>query len=104
RFFRKEVEPNVKQWEKDGFFPQELFRKAGSAGLLCPGIPMEYGGGGGDARHLAILYEEHSYSPSGTWLESGLTTDFSAYCFLNAGTEAQKQEWLPKMAAGKSII
>ena len=103
RFFQKEVEPNVKQWQKDGFFPAELFRKAGQVGMLCAGIPEEYGGMGGDYLHHAILYEEHGYSPGGVSLEGGLCTDTTSYCILNGGTEAQKREWLPQFAAGEVI-
>jgi alkylation response protein AidB-like acyl-CoA dehydrogenase len=47
RFFRKEVEPYVGQWETEGMFPRDIFRKAGAAGLLQVGLPAEYGGGGG---------------------------------------------------------
>lgn len=104
RFLQRNVEPNLKQWEKDGYYPADLFREAGKAGLLCPGIPVEYGGGGGDERHQIILHEEHCYLPGGASLESGMTTDFSSYCFLNNGTEEQRQEWLPRMATGEEII
>ena len=103
RFFQKEVEPNVRQWQKDGFFPAELFKHAGRAGLLCAGIPEEYGGMGGDYLHHAILYEEHGYSPGGVALEGGLCTDTTSYCILHGGTEAQKHEWLPQFAAGEVI-
>ena len=103
RFFQREVEPNVKQWEKDGFFPRELFNAAGKAGLLCAGIPEEYGGGGGDFLHHAILYEEHGYSPAGAALEAGLTTDTAAYVVLHGGTEEQKKQWLPRFATGEVI-
>ncbi|HTT83648.1 MAG TPA: acyl-CoA dehydrogenase family protein [Rhizomicrobium sp.] len=103
RFFRREVEPNIRQWQKDGFFPAELFRKAGEAGLLCAGIPEEYGGGGGDFLHHAILYEEHGYSPAGAAIEAGVCTDTAAYVMLHGGTEEQKMEWLPRFAAGEVI-
>lgn len=103
RFMKKEIEPNVKQWEKDGFFPKELFLKAGSAGLLCAGIPAEYGGGGGDFLHHAILYEEHGYSIAGAAIEAGVTTDTAAYVMLLGGTEEQKREWLPRFASGEVI-
>jgi acyl-CoA dehydrogenase len=103
RFFKKEIEPNVRQWQKEGFYPAELFSKAGSAGLLCAGIPSEYGGGGGDVLHHLILHEEHGYSPAGASLEAGLATDLTAYVLLNAGTDAQKREWLPKFARGEGI-
>lgn len=103
RFFAKEIEPNVKRWEKEGAWPAELFLKAGQAGILCAGIPTEYGGGGGDFLHHAILYEEHGYSVAGASLEAGLCTDTAAYVILNGGTEAQKQEWLPRFARGEII-
>lgn len=103
RFFQKEVEPNVRRWEADGFFPKELFREAGQAGLLCAGIPEEYGGAGGDFLHHAILYEEHGYSPAGAALDGGLCTDTTAYVILQGGTEEQKKEWLPRFATGEVI-
>ncbi|MGW8814377.1 acyl-CoA dehydrogenase family protein [Gordonia terrae] len=103
-FFQREIEPYVRQWEDDGFYPAELFRKAGKLGLLCVGIPEEYGGGGGDMLHHMILHEEHGYSPAGASLEAGLQTDSSAYVILDAGTEEQKHNWLPKMAAGEEIM
>lgn len=103
RFFQREVEPNIRQWEKDGFFPAELFREAGRAGLLCAALPVEYGGGGGDFLHHAILYEEHGYSTAGASLEAGVLTDTAAYVLFNGGTEAQKREWLPRFAAGEEI-
>jgi alkylation response protein AidB-like acyl-CoA dehydrogenase len=103
RFFQTEIEPNVRQWQKDGFFPAELFKKAGSAGLLCAGIPEEYGGGGGDFLHHAIFYEEHGYSPAGAAMEGGLCTDTAAYVMMLGGTEEQRREWLPQFATGDVI-
>ncbi|WP_176590508.1 MULTISPECIES: acyl-CoA dehydrogenase family protein [Sphingobium] len=102
-FFRNEVEPNVKGWEKDGFYPAELFKVAARYGLLCAGIPEEYGGGGGDVLHHMILHEEHGYSPGGVSLEAGLGTDLTAYVLFNGGTEEQKREWLPFFAQGNGI-
>ncbi|UZW57512.1 acyl-CoA dehydrogenase family protein [Sphingobium sp. JS3065] len=102
-FFRSEVEPNVRQWEKDGFYPAELFKVAARYGLLCAGIPEEYGGGGGDVLHHMILHEEHGYSPGGVSLEAGLGTDLTAYVLFNGGTEEQKREWLPFFAQGNGI-
>ena len=103
RFFQRSVEPNVRQWEKDGFFPAELFREAGRAGLLCAAIPAEYGGAGGDLLHHLILHEEHGYSVGGAALEAGLTTDITANLVYNSGTEQQKREWLPLFTAGEAI-
>ncbi len=103
RFFQHEVEPNVRQWEDDGHFPAELFREAGKYGLLCAGIPEEYGGMGGDVLHHLVMHEEQAYSLAGASLEGGLATDSVAYTLLLAGTEEQKREWLPRFATGDVI-
>lgn len=103
RFFKRSIEPNVHQWEIDGFFPAELFREAGRAGLLCASIPVEYGGAGGDLLHHMVLHEEHGYSPAGAALEAGLTTDLTANIIYDSGTEEQKHLWLPFFASGEGI-
>jgi long-chain-acyl-CoA dehydrogenase len=103
RFFQTEVEPNVARWQRNGLFPADLFRTAGKWGLLCAGIPEEYGGPGGDILHHVIFHEEHAYSPAGAALEGGLLTDMVAYTLLYSGTEEQKHKWLPKFATGEVI-
>lgn len=103
RFFKEKVEPNLREWEKDNVFPRELFTSAGQAGLLCAGLPEEYGGGGGDFLHHVILHEESGYSVAGAYLDGGLGTDGSAYLIYNGGTEEQKRYWLPKYASGEVV-
>jgi alkylation response protein AidB-like acyl-CoA dehydrogenase len=103
RFFKKEAEPYLKEWEKRGMFDPGLFRKAGEAGILCAGIPAEYGGGGGDFLHHAILHEEAGYTIAGASMGGGLGIDGSSYIILAGGTEEQKKEWLPRYASGECI-
>jgi len=103
RFFRREVEPHVQEWEQVGSFPAELFRKAGAAGLLQAGIPSEYGGGGGDFLHHVILHEEMGYSLAGASMGGGFGIDGSSYLIYAGGTEAQKHAWLPRYASGETI-
>jgi alkylation response protein AidB-like acyl-CoA dehydrogenase len=103
RFFEREIEPNVRAWERAGMFPPELFRRAGALGLLQAGVPAEYGGGGGDFLHHVILHEEHGYSVAGASMGGGLGIDGSGYVILAGGTEEQKKEWLPRYASGEVI-
>ena len=103
RFYAAEIEPNIGAWEKVGRFDRDIFRKAGAAGILCPQMPERYGGGGGDALHLAICYEEHGYSLGGASMDSGLDSDAAAYIILLGGTEAQKLAWLPRFASGEIV-
>lgn len=103
RFYADEIEPHVAAWEKAGGFPRTLFQKAAAAGILAPGLPEEFGGGGGDLLHLAVAYEEHGYSTAGAAIDSGIDTDASAYLIYIGGTHEQKMTWLPKFARGEVI-
>ena len=50
--------PHHAEWEKAGAVSRELWLKAGEAGLLCPSVPEEYGGAGGDFLMTVIVAEE----------------------------------------------
>jgi alkylation response protein AidB-like acyl-CoA dehydrogenase len=103
RFFRDEVEPHVKEWEKVGTFPADLFRTAAKYGLLQAGMPAEYGGMGGDFLHHTILHEGHGFSIGGASIGNGICTDGTSYIILAGGTEEQKKEWIPRFASGEAI-
>ena len=80
-------------------------RPAAQAGLLCPQVPEEFGGAGGDFRHNAVVIEELSYSGF-----AGPATDFSVHndvcCgyLLSYGTPEQKKKWLPRMVVGRNRL
>ncbi|HEY2111105.1 MAG TPA: acyl-CoA dehydrogenase family protein [Dongiaceae bacterium] len=102
RFLDREVAPHHERWEEEGMVSREVWLKAGAAGLLCTGMPPEYGGAGADFRYVAILTEEMSrrvFSGPGFRLHSDIVAPY----ILHYGTEAQKQRWLPPMARGETI-
>ncbi len=102
RFFEREVAPRHREWEASGVAPREVWRKAGAAGLLCTTVPEIYGGSGADRLVPAILIEEQArLGLSGPGFSTH--SDIAAPYILNYGTEAQKAEWLPKMASGEAI-
>lgn len=102
-FFRREIEPNLREWEKAGMFDPGLFKKAAQYGILQAGIPVEYGGMGGDFLHHAILHEEHGYNAAGASMGGGLGIDGSSYVIWAGGTDEQKKEWIPRYASGDCI-
>ena len=82
--------------------PRAVWRKAGAAGLLCPAIPEQFGGGGGTRLHSAVLIEEVARAGT-SGIGFGLHSDIVAPYILAYGTEEQKHSWLPKMATGEVI-
>jgi acyl-CoA dehydrogenase len=101
RFVETEFVPHDEKWRKQHHVDKSAWRQAGAAGFLCLDIPTEYGGGGGDFRHEALLYEEtlrRGLSGFGQSVHS-----ICAHYVLNYGTEEQKQRWLPRMARGELI-
>ncbi len=101
RFVESEMLPHDAAARERGHVGHELWRKAGSLGLLCTDIPEEYGGGGGDFRHEAVIQEEMA-SRALTGMNSSVHSIVAHYV-LNHGTEAQKLNYLPRMARGELI-
>jgi acyl-CoA dehydrogenase len=102
RFLEEEVIPHHAAWEEAGIVPRAVWRKAGAAGLLCPAIPEQYGGGGGTRLHSAVLIEETARAGA-SGLGFGLHSDIVAPYILAYGTEEQKKTWLPKLATGEVV-
>jgi alkylation response protein AidB-like acyl-CoA dehydrogenase len=103
RFLERECMPHMDEWNKAGRVPRELWLKGGQEGLLCPMLPEEYGGGGGDFGHAAVLTEEMSRLGI-TGVGFGLHSDIIAPYILRLGTEEQKAKWLPRCATGETIL
>lgn len=102
RFIEREIVPHHERWEEEGVVPREVWRRAGKEGLLCVGIPEQYGGGGGDRGHSAVMIEELARVNA---TAVGFTThsEIVAHYLLSYGTEAQKMRWLPAMGKGEII-
>ena len=103
RFIAEQVTPHHADWEKAGQVPRDLWRQAGKSGLLCCNVPDEYGGMGGDFLHSAILVEEFA-DAGATGPTFYLHSDIVAPYLVEFGTEAQKRQWLPKMATGEVVV
>jgi acyl-CoA dehydrogenase len=101
RFVETEMLPHDEAARKRGHVGHELWRKAGEVGVLCSDIPEEYGGGGGDFRHEAVLYD--AMSRRGLTGMSPSVHSIVAHYFLAHGTEEQKRKYLPRMARGEIV-
>jgi acyl-CoA dehydrogenase len=103
RFFEKECVPHQERWTAEGIVDRAVWEKAGREGLLCVTLPTEYGGGGGDFGHAAVIAEEYARAGiSGFALT--LQSEVVAPYFNRLGTEEQKRRWLPDICAGRKIL
>ena len=102
RFLDRECVPHMAAWNAAGAIDRDVWRKAGREGLLCPMLPTEYGGGGGDFGHSAVLVEEMA-ARGISGVNFGLHSDIIVPYLQRLGSEEQKQKWLPRCASGETI-
>ncbi|NNU94068.1 acyl-CoA dehydrogenase [Geobacillus sp. NFOSA3] len=102
-FAEKEIAPNAAKWDKEAYFPVEVFKKMGELGLLGIPFPEEYGGADGDTISYAIAVEEIGRACGGTGLSYAAAVSLGASPIYYFGTEEQKQKWLVPMAKGETL-
>ena len=86
---------------KEDEYPFELWHKLTAGGFHALGIPEEYGGAGGDIIMQIIAARALARTLAGlTWLW-GITQFAGVKSITMHGTEAQKQRFLPELAAGR---
>lgn len=102
RFVDEEIVPHHAQWERDGIVPRSLWLKAGACGLLCPMLPQEYGGAGGDFGFSAVVVEELA-RVNASAVGFTLHSDVAAPYILAYGNDESKSRWLPRMVRGERI-
>lgn len=104
RFINEEIAPHYDAWEKAEMYPREIWNKVGEQGFLCVDLPEQYGGYGVNFLYSMIVAEELAKSGYGA-VGGNMTvhSDIVAHYILNAGSEEQKQKYLPKMVSGELV-
>jgi acyl-CoA dehydrogenase len=103
-FVAEELRPHAGEWERAGWFPDEVFPRMGELGLLGLKYPREYGGRGGDHLDDAVLSEELSRCGSG-----GVSAGIGAHVSIATppvaqfGTEEQKERFLAPAIRGERV-
>ena len=98
----KELRPLVDETERAHAFPRAVFTTLGRAGLLSLPYPEEYGGGGQPYEVYLQVLEEIAAAWAGVGVGVSVHA-LSCFGLFRAGTEEQKQRWLPGIAAGEVL-
>jgi len=98
-FAQKEIATKIREHERKGEFPWEIYRKMAGAGLLGLRLPKEYGGQEADATTMAVAVEE--LARAGWQIPLG---DIMAEILCLHGSQTMKDEWLPPLVRGEKII
>ncbi len=101
-YVKARVLPNIADWFEEGILPRELGPELGRLGLL--GMHLDgYGCTGSSAVAYGLACLELEAGDSGVRSFASVQGSLAMYAIYRWGDEAQKREWLPRMARGELI-
>jgi short-chain 2-methylacyl-CoA dehydrogenase len=102
-FAASAIAPHAETWDRDHLFPVDAVRAMGDLGLFGLVFPEEYGGGGGDFTSLCVAIEEIGRVDQSMGITLSAGVGLGANPIFRFGSEAQKEQWLPDLVAGRSL-
>ncbi len=102
-FAETHIRPRLMEWDEAQHFPIELFHQMGEQGFLGVLVPEAYGGAGLGYQEYITVIEEISKVCGSIGLSVAAHNSLCTGHILQFGTEAQKQQYLPKLATGQWI-
>jgi isovaleryl-CoA dehydrogenase len=103
QFSQKEIAPIAHKIDESNQFPNHLWQKMGSLGLLGITVDEQYGGAQlGYLAHV-IAMEEISRASGSVGLSYGAHSNLCVNQIYRNGTQAQKQRYLPKLISGEHV-
>jgi glutaryl-CoA dehydrogenase len=101
-FVAERVRPHIAEWFEQGISPRELAADLGALGVF--GMHLTgYGCAGTSAVSYGLACLELEAGDSGLRSFVSVRGSLSMYSIWKYGSEEQKQEWLPRLAAGQAI-
>jgi len=102
-FAEGEIAPHAERWDAEHTFPTDVVLQMGDLGLFGIPFPEEYGGGGADLTTLCIAIEELGRVDQSLAITLEAGVGLGANPIYRFGTEAQRQQWLPDLCAGRAL-
>ncbi|HEX5928997.1 MAG TPA: acyl-CoA dehydrogenase family protein [Solirubrobacterales bacterium] len=102
-FARQEVAPVAEELDREKRFPYEIVAKLGELGLMGIPFPQEYGGGGADTLSYVLAVEELARIDSSVCITMAAHTSLGTMPIYLWGSDAQKDDWLPRLCSGERL-
>ncbi len=102
-FSKREIIPNMYDWDERQFFPIELFKKIGELGMMGVLVPEEYGGSGLTYDEYVTIVSEISQVCGSIGLSVAAHNSLCTGHILKFGNKEQKKKYLPKLASGEYL-
>ena len=100
---QEKIKPVREKYDEEGIFPWDIVKELADAGLCGVYIPEKYGGfGDGNIMNLVLVTEELCKVDGGIALALAATA-LGTFPILIAGSEEQKQKYLPDIASGAKL-
>ncbi|MEZ4632472.1 MAG: acyl-CoA dehydrogenase family protein [Deinococcales bacterium] len=103
KFLDAECLPHIANWWEHAEFPNHLIKAFGEMGFLGVTIPSEYGGMGASSASYGLVAYELERIDSGLRSFCSVQSSLVMYPIYAFGSEEQKREYLPKLAAGNYV-
>jgi len=103
KFVNEEVLPIIEEHAQKETFPAELIKKMGDLGFYGPNLPEKYGCAGLSNVAYGLLMYELERGDSGLRSFASVMGSLVMYPIYAYGSDAQKDYWLPRLAAGDVI-
>lgn len=101
QFVQEVIKPKAQEVDESGQFNWDAVRKGAQLGLMGMTIPKEFGGSDLDMVSVALAMEEIGWGCGSTALSFTAHNGLGTAPIVAYGTQALKQTWLPRMAAGQ---
>jgi butyryl-CoA dehydrogenase len=102
RYARERLWPNAARWDRERHFPRAELAELARMGLNAVAVPEQWGGAGMDSTATAIAFEEVSAGDPACGTVMSVNNLVSG--ILNGyGSDAQKEEYLRPLAAGRTV-
>lgn len=102
-FLRDEVAPGAIERDATGAFPHALIARLGSLGVLGMQVPERYGGAALDTLTTALILEEIASVDGSLCLTVASHNSLCTGHIVLAGTDAQRERYLPDLASGRKL-